>query len=245
MNTMSVVYEPRNFIHEGAYPPIGDEHDHGVEQRFTDSDVAEQLSHYTTEASLLPDDRGVLGDDRGVMGGDQGVLGDDRDMMGDNRDVLGDNSHVLGDNRDVMGDDRDVLGNDRGVLGDDQGVLGDDRNMMDDDRNVLDDRSVMGDDRGMMPEDAVAVQEATHLDLGHSPFPSPMQTPMQASQMGDPLGSEEKELSPDASTPPSSRVKPIPKPDRDAVKQTDGKYHCPMDDCKEDIRAFSRKCEWK
>lgn len=155
---MSVAYEPRNFIHEGAYPSIGDEHDHAADQRFTDSDVAEQLSHYTAEASMLPDDRGVL-----------------------------------------------------------------------------------GDDRGMMPEDAAAVQEATRLDLGPS-FPSPMQATMQSPTL-DGLP-EQKDLSPGAGSPPSSRVKPIPKPDRDVIKQADGKFHCPLDDCKEDIRAFSRKCEW-
>ncbi|CAM1500544.1 Fc.00g097060.m01.CDS01 [Cosmosporella sp. VM-42] len=154
---MSVAYEPRNFIHEGAYPSIGDEHDH-TDQRFTDSDVAEQLSHYTAEASMLPDDRGVL-----------------------------------------------------------------------------------GDDRGMMPEDAAAVQEATRLDLGPS-FPSPMQATMQSPTL-DGLP-DPKDLSPGAASPPSSRVKPIPKPDRDVIKQADGKFHCPLDDCKEDIRAFSRKCEW-
>ncbi|KAJ3498979.1 hypothetical protein NLG97_g703 [Lecanicillium saksenae] len=54
---MSVAYEPRSFIHEGAYPPIGDEHDHGADNRFTDSDVAEHLSHYTSDAAMLQDDR--------------------------------------------------------------------------------------------------------------------------------------------------------------------------------------------
>lgn len=157
---MSVAYEPRNFIHDGSYPPIGDDHDHTADQRFTDSDVAEQLSHYTTEASMLPDDRGVL-----------------------------------------------------------------------------------GDDRGMMPEDAAAVQEATRLDLGHPSFSSPLQATMQAPTL-DPL-SDEKDLSPGAGSPPSSRIKAIPKPDRDVVKQADGKFHCPLDDCKEDLRAFTRKCEWK
>ncbi|KAF7550166.1 hypothetical protein G7046_g8101 [Stylonectria norvegica] len=185
---MSVAYEPRNFIHEGAYPPIGDEHDHAADQRFTDNDVAEQLSHYTTEASMLPDDR-----------------------------------------------------------------------------------SLLGDDRGMMPEDAATIQEATRLDLPHPSFPSPMQVqmqipslsnslpddkdlthssfpspiqdPMHTPSLNDPL-SDEKDLSPGAGSPSSSRIKPIPKPDRDVVKQADGKFHCPLDDCKEDTRSFSRKCEW-
>lgn len=153
---MSVAYEPRSFIHEGAYPPIGDDHDHTHDQRFTDHDVAEQLSHYTTEASMLPDDRVVL-----------------------------------------------------------------------------------GDDRGMLPEDAVAVQEATQLDLTHASFPSPLESALHL----DPLP-EGKDLSPPSAGSPSSRIKPIPKPDRDVVKQADGKFHCPLDDCKEEVRTFSRKCEW-
>lgn len=160
---MSVAYEPRNFIHDGSYPPIGDDHDHTMDQRFTDSDVAEQLSHYTTEASLLPDDRGV--------------------SVG-----------------------------------------------------------ALGEDRGMMPEDAAAVQEATRLDLGHPAFQSPLQVAMQ----GPTLESlADDDLSPGVGSPPSNRIKPIPKPDRDVVKQADGKFHCPLDDCKEDLRAFARKCEWK
>ncbi|KAF5235003.1 hypothetical protein FANTH_11842 [Fusarium anthophilum] len=158
---MSVAFEPRNFIHDGSYPPIGDDHDHGADQRFTDSDVAEQLSHYTTEASMLPDTTGVL-----------------------------------------------------------------------------------GDDRGMMPEDAAAVQEATRLDLGPHSFPSPIEDAMQAPSL-DPLP-DDKDLSPSIESPPpsSSRVKSIPKPERDAVKGADGKFHCTLDDCKEEVRVFSRKCEW-
>ncbi|KAF5001881.1 hypothetical protein FGRMN_728 [Fusarium graminum] len=157
---MSVAFEPRNFMHDGGYPPIGDDHDHTADQRFTDNDVAEQLSHYTTEASMLPDSTGVL-----------------------------------------------------------------------------------GDDRGMMPEHAAAVQEATRLDLGHTEFPSPIEAAMQAPTL-DPLP-DDKDLSPSiGSPPPASRIKPIAKPEREAVKGPDGKFHCTQDDCKEEVRVFSRKCEW-
>ncbi|KPM34948.1 hypothetical protein AK830_g11621 [Neonectria ditissima] len=156
---MSVAYEPRNFIHEGSYPPIGDDHDPAAEQRFTDNDVAEQLSHYTAEASMLPDDRVVL-----------------------------------------------------------------------------------SDDRGMIPEDATAIQEATRLDLEHT-FPSPLEAALQAPPDLEPL-TDEKDLSPGAGTPPSLRVKTIAKPEREVQKQGDGKFHCPLDDCKEELRVFSRKCEW-
>lgn len=158
-SNMSVAYEPRNFINEGAYPPMGDEPDH-TDQRFTDRDVAEHLSHYTTEAGMLPDDR-----------------------------------------------------------------------------------DVMGDDRGMLPEDAAAVQDATRLDLTADTFPSPIHVPLPSSHLPDPLP-ESKDPSPGADSN-SSRPKGMPKPDRDVMKQADGKFHCPLPDCKEDSRAFSRKCEWK
>jgi hypothetical protein len=162
---MSVAYEPRNFINEGAYPPMADEHDHDhdhshvADQRFTDNDVAEQLSQYTTEANMLPDDREVL-----------------------------------------------------------------------------------GDDRGLLPDDATAVQDA-QLDLPDG-FESPIEVTLQAPHMSDPLP-DSKDPSPSIGSPPSGRSKGIPKPERDPVKLPDGKFHCPLEDCKEDTRAFTRKCEWK
>ncbi|POR32412.1 Uncharacterized protein TPAR_07388 [Tolypocladium paradoxum] len=177
---MSVAYEPRSFLHEGAYPPIGDEHDHdhdhAADQRYTDSDVAEHLSHYTADASILADER------------------------------------------EVLGDGRDVLGDDRGVL---------------------------GDDRGIMSDDAGAVQDATRLDLGPTGFSSPIQVPLpDPPSMPNALRGS-KDPSPCVGSPSSaSRIRPIPKPDRDVAKQADGKFHCPLPDCREDVRAFSRKCEW-
>ncbi|KAL7926049.1 putative fungal-specific transcription factor [Trichoderma austrokoningii] len=151
--TMSVAYEPRSFIHEGAYPPIGDEHDHVTESRFTDSDVAEHLGHYTAEASLLPDDRDMLADD-----------------------------------------------------------------------------------------DAV-VQDAAQLDLDTPEFSSPLQVALHGPPLPDPV-IENKELPQTDVSSPSSRIKQISKPEREVHKKSDGKFHCPLDDCKEDVRAFSRKCEW-
>ena len=156
---MSVAYEPRSFIHEGAYPPIGDEHDH-PDNRYTDSDVAEHLSHYTADASLLDDGRVVL------------------------------------------------------------------------------------DDRGMLSDDGTGVQDVGRLDLHATGFSSPIQMALPAPPMSDPTP-DSKDTSPDAASPPSSRMKLIPKPPRDAFKQADGKFHCTRDDCTEDVRAFTRKCEWK
>lgn len=156
---MSVAYEPRNFIHEGAYPSMGDEHDHAADQRYTDNDVAEQLSHYTTEG-MLPDDR-----------------------------------------------------------------------------------DVMGDDRGMMHDDGT-MDDGTRLDLSGPGFSSPIQVHMQAPQLSEPVP-ESKDESPAGDASPPSRSKTLTKPEREAVKQADGKFHCPLADCKEDVRSFSRKCEWK
>ncbi|KAI9163020.1 fungal specific transcription factor [Paramyrothecium foliicola] len=159
---MSVAYEPRSFMHEGAYPPIGDEHDHAADQRFSDTDVAEQLSQYTAEAAMLPDDR-----------------------------------------------------------------------------------VVMDDDTRLLSEDVVTGPDSTRLDLSTAEFPSPMQVPLPTPHIPDTLPEHElKEPSPGIGSPPSPRSKNISKPARDVVKQADGRFHCPLDDCKEDIRAFSRKCEW-
>ncbi|KAG5988490.1 hypothetical protein E4U52_006539 [Claviceps spartinae] len=163
---MSVAYEPRSFMHEGAYPPLGEEHDevNGVDQRYTDSEVAAHLSHYTAGAALLEDDR----------------IGDDR----------------------------------------------------------------IGDERGIMVgDDECAVQDSAPLDLD-TKFPSPIPDALHAPLLPtDPIP-ESKEPSPGTGSPVSMRIKTIAKPDRDVVKQADGKFHCPLEDCKEDVRTFSRKCEW-
>lgn len=52
-------------------------------------------------------------------------------------------------------------------------------------------------------------------------------------------------------TPPPSdghlqqRIKAVPKPNRVAVKNADGKFICDYDGCEEEVREFSRKCEWR
>lgn len=155
---MSVAFEPRPFANEGAaYPPIGDEHDHGADQRYTDVEMAEHLSHYTADASLL-------GDDRGLMGGD------------------------------------DVTS---------------------------------------------VVQDAARLELAAAAFSSPIPISVHAPSIPTEAVRESKDPSPSAGSPPQPRTKAIPKPDRDVSKQADGKFHCPLEECKEEVRAFARKCEWK
>lgn len=160
---MSVAYEPRSFISEGAYPSMGDDHDHHHEQRYTDNDVAEQLSHYTRETSMLPDETDVLGDDR--------VL-------------LVDEPHTT------------------------------------------------------------VVDDATQLeDLTVDAFPSPLRVAsLPPPSLPDPASVLKSESPREDS--PTLRPKGMAKPDRDVSKQDDGKFHCPLPDCKEDVQAFSRKCEW-
>ncbi|KAM7196502.1 hypothetical protein V8F20_006976 [Naviculisporaceae sp. PSN 640] len=56
------------------------------------------------------------------------------------------------------------------------------------------------------------------------------------------LASPPKEDSPTATTP--QRIKPIPKPDRQVLKNAEGKYVCSWPGCTEETREFGRKCEW-
>lgn len=228
---MSVAYEPRNFMHEGAYPSMGDDHD----QRFTDNDVAEQLSHYTTEADMLPDEREILGDNRGMMSGDDH---DNRGLMG------GEGSSMMaGDDRGMMAAD------DRGMM------VGDDREMLSgDDRGMLQvpshDRSMLpGDDGGMMADNRALIHHhdtTTDQDVGRLDFDNDLPSPLNAlhpPQLPD-THPENQDLSPSAVSP-SAQSKGFTKPEREVSKGVDGKYHCPMEDCREDFRAFTRKCEWK
>ncbi|CRK38442.1 Cell wall transcription factor ACE2 like protein [Verticillium longisporum] len=69
---MSVVYEPRSFMHDPSYPPIGDpDQDHDVDTRlqYASPDVS-GLDAYNPSASMLGDDRSIISD---ALGGD-GVL---------------------------------------------------------------------------------------------------------------------------------------------------------------------------
>lgn len=41
------------------------------------------------------------------------------------------------------------------------------------------------------------------------------------------------------------RIKSIPKPDREVIKNEHGKYCCDWPECTEEVKEFNRKCEWK
>lgn len=44
---------------------------------------------------------------------------------------------------------------------------------------------------------------------------------------------------------PSPRSKPIEKPSRVVTKNEAGMFECSFKDCKEELRMFARKCEWR
>lgn len=48
----------------------------------------------------------------------------------------------------------------------------------------------------------------------------------------------------ESDAPSPGRSKPIPKPDREVTKGDDGRFICTWVGCAEDVRTFSRKCEW-
>ncbi|KOS23148.1 Zinc finger protein 76 [Escovopsis weberi] len=195
---MSVAYEPRSFLHEGNYPPIGDEPDHAADQRFTDSEVAEHLSHYTADAAILPDDRGVMGDERDILVEDDPVIHDASQL---DLNVTGFSSPLQVSLHVPLPEP--------------------------------------------MPEVKLSPPPGPHHPHPHQ---QPHQQPHPQSQ---PHPHPHPQPHPQALSlpqqhqpPPPSRVKPIPKPERVVHKQADGKFHCPLEDCKEEVRSFSRKCEW-
>ncbi|KAJ3560879.1 hypothetical protein NPX13_g9152 [Xylaria arbuscula] len=56
-----------------------------------------------------------------------------------------------------------------------------------------------------------------------------------------PAASDGKSGTPKTAQP---RMKPIPKPQRQVVKNCDGKFICTWDGCNAPIKEFSRRCEW-
>ena len=74
----------------------------------------------------------------------------------------------------------------------------------------------------------------THHHFGSLPATSPQ-----------PVLSAPKSDSAQPANSPTSRTKAIPKPDRQAVKNANGKYICNFPECTEDVKEFGRKCEWR
>ncbi|KAL2757949.1 hypothetical protein ACRALDRAFT_1068413 [Sodiomyces alcalophilus JCM 7366] len=59
---MSVIYEPRNFMHDPSYPPIGDPDQdyHGQRLQYQSPDDVPDLSPYNASPPMLPDDRSMI-----------------------------------------------------------------------------------------------------------------------------------------------------------------------------------------
>ena len=105
-----------------------------------------------------------------------------------------------------------------------------------------DERSLTVEERALIVDDPVSGGDATALDLASPPaLPTTME-----SLLPEPAedGAELKDDSADG--PPSSmRQKGVPKPEREVTKQADGKFYCVFPGCTEEVKKFSRKCEWR
>ncbi|KAK0719931.1 hypothetical protein B0H67DRAFT_484330 [Lasiosphaeris hirsuta] len=94
-------------------------------------------------------------------------------------------------------------------------------------------------DRFADPNDSVVNDLATVATF-NAPPPTFVDTPDNRLDLN--TSSLPKEDSPTVTTP--SRIKAIPKPDREVTKNVEGKFVCTYPGCTEDIREFGRKCEW-
>ncbi|KAK1783461.1 hypothetical protein QBC45DRAFT_88608 [Copromyces sp. CBS 386.78] len=69
--------------------------------------------------------------------------------------------------------------------------------------------------------------------------------PLTPATAPSPPSQHPQEQSPTTPVAPSSgRIKPIPKPVRQATKNAEGKFVCMWPGCVEDVKEFGRKCEW-
>lgn len=103
-------------------------------------------------------------------------------------------------------------------------------------------------DRFTDPSDPVVSELATVVAfpapastnfVEHVPEPVPEPQPVRLELSSLPL---HKGDSPSA--PATQRIRPIAKPDREITKNLDGKFVCSWPGCTEDVKEFSRKCEW-
>lgn len=94
-----------------------------------------------------------------------------------------------------------------------------------------------------------AVESPGPLDLVGPPNVDPTNVPVRDSSndllAGDDVGHDHDHDHAHANTPSGTRSKPIAKPNRAVTKNDDGLYECKWPDCKEEVKAFQRKCEWR
>ncbi|KAJ2903016.1 uncharacterized protein MKZ38_010522 [Zalerion maritima] len=122
-----------------------------------------------------------------------------------------------------------------------------------------DDTSVTGPDATSFPDpadvqglvyhgDSLMGPDETDQHLNLSPTVSvpsslPASTALQVGLVAPPapLSPQRAEPSP---SPAPSRAKLLAKPERDATKNLDGKYECSWEGCTEEVKTFSRRCEY-
>jgi hypothetical protein len=92
-------------------------------------------------------------------------------------------------------------------------------------------------DRFPDPSDSVDLASVATFNAPPPPFIDAAETRLDLTTA--PL---QKEDSPTVTTP--SRIKAIPKPDREVTKNAEGKFVCIWQGCTEEVREFGRKCEW-
>jgi len=114
----------------------------------------------------------------------------------------------------------------------------------------LDEGQILGhhDERTMM-------EEAAHepkMDLVPTPTMalSSLQAPEAQAEKSSPIPTSSQAKSDATETgaavaPTPTRMKLIPKPDREVSKHPDGKFYCAWAGCAEASQGFNRRCEWR
>lgn len=134
-----------------------------------------------------------------------------------------------------------------GMLSEERDVMGGGVDLMNDHIQVRDEHLAMGDEQMPVTEEHIIIEERHSPTIVELPadFSSPLQTTAPAPDDIVDTAEPTPEAEEDSSVEPRGRrVSNKIKPARDVRKGDDGKYHCPRKDCEDDVRAFSRKCEW-
>lgn len=99
------------------------------------------------------------------------------------------------------------------------------------------------------PSDPV-VAELAHVDDYHAGSPPlPFMTPETRLDLPPHIGSPGSLPKEDSPTPSRSstsyRAKNVPKPEREVTRTEGGKFVCNWPSCKDEVKEFLRKCEWR
>lgn len=250
---MSVAYEPRNFIHDGSYPPIGETHDitdfkdvhdvHDIHEVHQSHDLHEShdiheshdmheshdihQTHEVHDTHDLPDAHDVHAVHELQAAQDVGDVTEVADLA---------DAHELHDPHNV----HDVQHQFKHELSHEV------------QHEVVHDVHELQTDDGARYDDADVVTElAAAVNGYHDHAPEPLMVEQEQRMVlvdGLPDMTEPPQMMLKEPESPSSsgmpRMKAIPKPARQATKNLTGKFVCIWPSCNEDVREFSRKCEW-